>query len=352
MKKLSLLLVVVVATLSSYCQTPDAVSGATKSIASNGNSYYHRTEETSMEVGELVITGEVKNPGKVDLMDFYKREVFYKQALPNDSGKIDFVGAYRYSGYSLFDLLNGFIVDKKNKENFRPTTDLYVVVENEKGESVTFSWAEIFYTNIPHQVIIATESAPIEPYKCMVDYPTNIHWKLVAANDLYSYRILENPVKMTVKSFDKKDYPINRDLKNTRSLKVDVVINDHLAMTIDSSYQSTDMEEYQSVFYGMGMGYHPIPVFKGITLQSLIEPEMQGDAARWIEKGLVCFEGLDGYRVIYSFGELFNRTDQVEAILSIPDKTNDSGYYRIYHPGIFYGDMSAKSLAEIYIFIE
>ena len=353
MKKVLLIFVAMVTTLLSYSQEADAVSGATQTYKPDGNSLYHRTEETRLKIGELWVEGEVQNPGRINLEKLYKRDVFYKEAIPDDSGKINFIGANRYVGYSLFDLLNGFIIEKKNTDTFRPATDLFIVIENDQNEEVTFSWAEIFYTNIPHQVIIATESAPIEPYKCKVNYPTGNTWKLVAANDLYGYRMLENPVKITVKSFDKKDYTINRNLRNTFSPKVDVVVDDKLVMIIDSNSQfPTPQEKYKSVFYGMGQGYHPIPEFNGVELGPLIEKIMNKNTASWMSNGLVCFSGLDGYRVIYSYSELFNRVDQVQAILATENKSGESGYFRIYHPDCFYGDMSVKCLAEIFLFKE
>ena len=352
MKKVFLLVVVITATLASYNQNPDAVSGATSGYKQTGNSLYHCTEETSLKVGELLVEGEVENPGKVSLESFYKREVFCKEAKYDNTGEVVFVGAYRYSGYSLFDLLNGFILKKKNKDTFRPEIDVYIIIENDRGEKVTFSWAEIFFTNIPHQVIIATESAPIEPHRLEVDYPTGLLWKVVSANDLVNGRVLENPVRITVKTFDKKEYTINRELRNSFSPHVDVVVNNQLVKTIEPNNQSAPQVEYKSVFYGMGMGYHPIPVFKGIELQTLIEQKIVEDVTRWMASGLVCFAGIDGYRVIYSYSELFNRVDQVKPILATPDHADKSGYYRIYHPGSFYADMSAKSLAEIYFFLE
>ncbi|PJB58916.1 MAG: hypothetical protein CO098_06150 [Bacteroidetes bacterium CG_4_9_14_3_um_filter_41_19] len=133
---------------------------------------------------------------------------------------------------------------------------------------------------------------------------------------------------------------------------MDVVVNNQLVKTIEPNNQSAPQVEYKSVFYGMGMGYHPIPVFKGIELQTLIEQKIVEDVTRWMASGLVCFAGIDGYRVIYSYSELFNRVDQVKPILATPDHADKSGYYRIYHPGSFYADMSAKSLAEIYFFLE
>jgi hypothetical protein len=47
-----------------------------------------------------------------------------------------FIGAYRYDGYSLYDILNHLILKKKNEAEFPPIIDMYVKVENDRGESV------------------------------------------------------------------------------------------------------------------------------------------------------------------------------------------------------------------------
>ncbi|MFW5758861.1 MAG: hypothetical protein ACOCYO_09280 [Bacteroidota bacterium] len=61
---------------------------------------------------------------------------------------------------------------------------------------------------------------------------------------------------------------------------------------------------------------------------------------------------MDSYRAIYSFSELFNRTDQVFPILAVPDDPMDGGFYRIFHPSEFYADRSVKSVKEMYLFKE
>jgi hypothetical protein len=339
------------AIVSSCKLLPDAISGATSKYYKNGNSLYHQTDETKLQVGEINIEGEVKNPGKVKLRNLYKREVFYKQATLGDSGKINFVGAYRYRGYSLFDMLNSFIVEKKNLEEFRPSTDLYIIIENDKGDRVTFSWNEIFFTHFPHQVIIATESAPIKPYKREVEYPTGTSWKVVASTDLFAYRELENPTKIIVKSFDKKTYEINRKLEDPYSPKVDIVVDNLLKRTIGSEEQFADKRKYNAVFYGLGMGYHDTPNFQGFPLRPCVEEYFAADAESWQSNGLVCAVGKDGFRNIFSVGELFNRVDGVEPILAIPP-VKESGHYRLYHPSAFYADFSVRNLKELNFFKE
>ncbi|MBE0639860.1 MAG: hypothetical protein IH598_15185 [Bacteroidales bacterium] len=329
---------------------PDAVTGASKPMVQNGNSLFHQTEEVSLTVGEITIEGEVKNPGKLNLEDFYKREVMVKEALYDKQKGIDFIGAYRYRGYSLFDLLHPYNHEKKNKEEFPPAIDLYVVIENAAGESVVFSWSEIFHTNIPHQMLIATEMAPIVPYKKEVNYPVSKEWKIVCGNDLFAYRMLENPVKINVHSFGEKDYAIQKGMKPMYSSDVSVVFGDGLSFVIDPVNDTTTYRTYFSSFYGMGMGYHEAKYFRGPVLFDLFDNQIDLFDSERITHGLVCFAGLDGYRSVYSFSELFNRTDQVYPILAVPENPEDGGFYRVFHPAEFYADRSVKSLQEIYFF--
>lgn len=351
MKRVVTIFIMAISIMAASCNMlPDAISGATKGYDADGNSFFHRTEETKLKPGELWVEGEVRKPGKVNIRKYYKREVFYKQGTPNDSGRVDFVGAYRYRGYSLFDLLNPFILEKKNAEEFKPATDVYIVIENDKGDKVVFSWLEIFLNPIPHQVIIATEQASIEPYKREVDYPKGKVWKVVAATDLFAFRELENPTKIYIKSFDKKHYKIDRDLEDPYSSSVSIVLNDELKHTITTDVSGVNHIRYKSVFYGMGMGYHDTPTFEGPMLRPMVEEFFEPNYEAWMRSGIAMVVGKDGFRNIFSVSELLNRADQVEPILAIPPKDSKSGHYRLYHPSAFYADFSVRNLAEIYFF--
>ena len=231
-----------------------------------------------------------------------------------------------------------------------PISDVYITIENGTGDKVVFSWAEIFLSHTMHQVIIATEQASIEPYKREVDYPKGSVWKVVAANDLFAYRELENPTKITISSFDRKHYDINRKMENPISPSVNVVINDEQRRVIEPNGDGQEQVKYNSVFYGMGMGYHKTPHFEGPILWPLIDDLFISTNAGWIRNGLVCIVGKDGFRNILSFSELFNRVDQVQPILAIPPDDSGSGQFRLYLPSAFYADFSVKNLAEIYFF--
>jgi hypothetical protein len=330
----------------------DALSGASKAMVQDGNSLFHQTDAIPLKTGELEVAGEVRKPGQVDLGNHYMREVFIKESLYDETSGINFIGAYRYRGYSLFDLLHPFNQEKKNADEFRPAIDLYVVIENAKGETVVFSWSEIFHTNNPHQIIIAAEAAPIVPYRREVEYETGEYWKVVAANDLFAWRVLENPVKITVKSFDKKSYPINRNLDPLYSKGIDVIMNNKHKTHIKPVDDKSTFTRYYSSFYGMGMGYHEAAFFEGPLLKNMLHDNFKPFDMEWNRHGLVCFASADGYRAVFSYSELFNRTDQVSPILAIPDNPENGGYYRIFHPAEFYADRSVKSVMEMYFFME
>jgi hypothetical protein len=366
---LSVLLILVNSCGSVNKPQADAYSGPTKVTSQIGNSLYHQTEIVKLTAGELNVAGEVVEPGKADFSKIYEREVFVKETLLNGNNEPAFTGAYRYSGYSLFDVLNEFKLSKKNAAIFRPEIDVFIRIENDKGESVVFSWSEIFHSLNPHRVIIATSVAPVKPHRKEVNYPVGKTWKIVASNDLYAFRNIENPVKITVISFDKKQYTINRNLETVYSPELKVIapltsaagfhdqpdgtsaIRDFEFM-IPQNSSPENRTRYNSTFYGMGMGYHPVPSFEGILLNDALKGKMKLTDRSLISDGLVCFASVDGYRSIFSFSELFNRADQALPILAIIDGEADGGYYRIFLPTDFYADRSVKGLSEIYIFKE
>lgn len=323
----------------------DGISGAT--IQVNGNSMYHSSEGFKMKAGSLEVMGEVASPGMVSLEKLYMHEVVIKESkVINDS--VVFIGAYRYTGYSLLDILNPFLLQKKNAEQFRPVIDTYVEIENASGERIVFSWSEIFHTNNLHQVLIATGGSQVNPHKKTVDYPKDTDWKIVASGDLRNSRQLVNPTKITVRSFDRKEYAIQRNMKPLHSPSIKIVIEDGQTAQIDNNH-GKDMRTYETLFYGMGMGYHPSGSFRGPALDEVLKGSVTIDD-ELLRTGLLCFVSVDGYRSIFSCSELFNRTDQVSPILDESNDESDGGRFRIFLPSDFFADRSVKALKEIYIF--
>ncbi|MDO9066620.1 MAG: hypothetical protein Q7U96_06030, partial [Chloroflexota bacterium] len=161
------------------------------------NNFYDNTEMFPLPVKELIIEGEIANPGKVDFSELPVHTVIVKETLLDNAGGDRFVGAYRYDGYSLFDILDKRILKKANSAEFNPIIDLYIEIENAGGQKVVFSWGEIYYPNNLHKIIIATSVSRIVPSRTKELWPLPVESKIVAASDLVTERNISSPVKIT-----------------------------------------------------------------------------------------------------------------------------------------------------------
>ena len=172
-------------------------------IEAQTNDFYDDAETIKFKKPVVEVLGEISNPGIVALENLPLRTVIVKETLL-ENGKDKFIGAYRYDGHSLYDILNVSILKKKNEAEFPPIIDLYVEIENNTGEKVVFSWGEIYYPIHQHEILIATQVARIVPSKTKDLWPLPTAPKVVAASDLYTFRNISNPVKITVKSYTGK----------------------------------------------------------------------------------------------------------------------------------------------------
>ena len=129
------------------------------------NNFYDKADIYSLPVKELLVEGEIANPGMVDFTGLPKRSVIVKEALPEADDSNRFTGAFRYDGYSLFDILDRRIIQKANAEDYNSIIDLFLIVENDEGEKTVFSWGDIYYPNNLHRVIIASDVMRIVPSK-------------------------------------------------------------------------------------------------------------------------------------------------------------------------------------------
>jgi hypothetical protein len=294
-----------------------------------------------------VVDGEVENPGSVDLSKMTLRTVIAKEALLNPDGTNRFTGAYRYDGYSLFDILQNYILNKKNKETFRPIIDLYVIIENDKGEKIVLSWGEIYYPSHLHQVIIATRVGRIVPSKTKDLWPLPAESKLVVVNDLLGERNISNPVKITVRSYS-RDFPVNKEMSPLVSPSFTIESNGKRGPAISKAPSGLQTETLHTIFYGKGRGIHSTQPFSGIFLQDLLKGSVDLTPAA-LQKGLVTMVGIDGYRSVYSLSEIMNRNDQSFILLVPCDPMSDGGTFRIFPSCDFFSDRAVKALSQIII---
>ena len=309
------------------------------------NNFYDNTETYSLPVKNLTVDGEIANPGKVDLSDLQKHSVIVKETLIDSLGGDSFVGAYRYDGYSLFDILDKKILKKANSAGFKPIIDLYVEIENDKGEKVVFSWGEIYYPNTLHKIILATSVSRIVPSKTRELWSLPVVSKIVAANDLVTERNISSPVKITVKSFP-KSFTVLQGLSPMYS--ADIKLYSHNKPLDVLAPDEEENITFNTVFYGRGKGIHSTSPFKGMLLKDVIGNYYPVTLAN-LQTGIMCITGKDGYRCAVSYSELFNRNDQQEFLLVRTEPDEDGGLYRLFATPDFFSDRAIKSVMEIHL---
>ncbi|HBE40391.1 MAG TPA: hypothetical protein DDW27_04170 [Bacteroidales bacterium] len=311
------------------------------------NNFYDKSETYSLSVKELIIEGEVTDQVRVDFSVLKKRSVIVKETLPDDSGANRFTGAFRYDGYSLFDILEKKVVKKSNEAEFSRVIDLYVIIESDNGDKTVFSWGDIFYPNNLHKIIIASDVSRIVPSKTKDLWVLPGKSKIVAAQDLITVRNISNPVKIRVCSFP-LSLAIKRDMSSLYCPVVRIYHNGRITGEIETLPENINDEIFEAIFYGRGRGIHSTTPFKGPVLKEIIGKFYPSDRKK-LQTGILCFTGIDGYRCAVSYSELFNRNDQQEFLLIRMKEDEDGGAFRIFAACDFFSDRAVKSLSEIHI---
>jgi len=310
------------------------------------NNFYDNVETYSLPLNNLSVEGEISNPGIIDLNKLTKRSVIVKEALRNETGGNKFVGAFRYDGYSLMDILDNIKIRKTNAEEFQSVIDLYVEIENSFGEKVILSWGEIYYPNNLHRIIIASNVARIVPSKTKDLWTLPGTGKLICGNDLVTERNIKAPTKITVRSYP-KSFKTVRGMSPMYSDGFSVFMSNKVSEKVTEFESGLNLNTYNTIFYGRGRGIHSTTPFTGVFLKSMIGKYIPSTKEN-LMTGLLCFVGKDGYRMTVSFSELFNRNDQQEFLLVKTAPDEDGGLFRLFPACDFFSDRAIKSLSEVH----
>lgn len=311
------------------------------------NNFYDNTETYPLIVKELTIEGEIANPGPVDFSKLPKHSVIVKETLLGKADSDRFVGAYRYDGYSLFDILNNRQPKKANASDFNPVIDLYVEIENARGEKVVFSWGEIYYPGTLHRILIASDVSRIVPSESKDLWKLPEESKIVAGNDLITERNISSPVKITVKSFP-KTFRVVKGLSRLYSDTLELYENNRLKAEILADPVDFNEVTYNTIFFGRGKGIHSTSPFSGVILKDFLL-KYYPVSTQNLKSGIMCVASEDGYRCAISYSELFNRNDQQEFLLVQTEKNEDGGFFRLFPAGDFFSDRAVKSMSEIHL---
>jgi hypothetical protein len=311
------------------------------------NNFYDKSETFSIPVKELTVRGEITNPGRVDFSVLQKRSVIVKEALLDNNRNNRFTGAFRYDGYSLFDILEKRIIKKANAEEYKSVIDLYVEIENKSGERAVFSWGEIFYPNNLHRIIIATDVSRIVPSLTKDMWRLPEESKLVAASDLITERNILSPVIITVRSFP-KSFKLNRGMSPMYSPVIQLFNTGKLSGELAGIPEKIKDEIFNTIFYGRGRGIHSTTPFTGPMLKNVL-CDYYPLSRENLKGKIMCIAGADGYRCSLSYSEVFNRNDQQEIILVRSNYGEHGGLYRMFAACDFFSDRAVKSISEIHL---
>lgn len=308
------------------------------------NNFYDNEKTYLLSGNDFIsVSGEIENPGKVNYADLPLHSLIVKETvLQNSENK--FIGAYRYDGYSLSDIINKMILDKKNKDDFRPIIDLYIEIKNDNGESVVFSWGELYYPIHRHEIIIATRVMNIVPSKTKEQWTLPTERKIIVASDLLTERNISNPTKIIIKSLDCK-YKVDREIElhsETVSIK-----NSKTELTILKQLPK-DLQEHDfpSIFYGRGRGIHGVTPFKGGLLKDLLA-DYYSIGKDDIKNGMIVIAAKDGYRSAFTVSEIFNRNDQSEVMIIDHNNYQSAGKFSLFCSGDFFSDRAISAISEI-----
>ena len=311
------------------------------------NNFYDNTKTYTLSAKNLIIEGEIENSGKVDFSKLPVHSVIVKETLLDSSGSDRFVGAYRYDGYSLFDILDKRIHRKANSEEFKPVIDLYVEIENDLGEKVVFSWGEIYYPVNLHKIIIASDVSRIIPSRTRELWPLPAQSRIVAGSDLVTERNITSPVKITVRSFP-HSFKVDRNLPVMNSSEINIFNSSKQVGVIKQLPENINNQTFKTIFYGRGRGIHSTTPFSGILLKDLLV-DYYPFSRENLQSGILCLAGIDGYRCAVSYSELFNRNDQQEFLLVKTEAEEGGGIYRVFAAADFFSDRAIKSVSEIHM---
>ena len=309
----------------------------------NTNSLFDDSEIKNYSLPNILVQGEVQSQVTVDLSRLPLRSVPIKE-LAFEDGKQVFKGAYFVSGYSLYDVLNGAKAKKASENTFKPAVDMYVIVENDKGEKSAFSWGEIYYRD-SFDILITKSVQAINPSRTKTTWPLPSEPRLICGGDLFNVRFLSNPTKITVKSY----------FEPSASEKPKDIFAPHITiMTQSGSAKIQDIpptvqkRKYETVLYGHGMGYKEVMIVLGFRLKDVLAQYANLSPER-TNRSIIVASAKDGYTVIFSASEIMNRNDNHDFLLNdLKDSPNGGRYTLVVTPDYF-ADRDVRSVEKIVV---
>lgn len=308
------------------------------------NSFYERGPGRDYEVKNVFVGGEVEEPGVVDLSKLPLRSVAVKETAWGPE-KPEFKGAFFVTGYALYDILNAKLV-KKARADFHPEVDLFVVVENDRGEKAVFSWGEIYYSRNSFNALIGKSARSVTAPKRKKDWDFPAESRLVAADDLYNARFISNPTKITVKSAP-GEYPGEKH--QAAYAPAFSVVSGGKTMKVDDPAALGEKRSYLYAGYGHGTGFKGLKPAAGWLFKDVLA-KAAGPAPQDSAASLVVVSAGDAYRAAFSLSEVINRGDNADFLVSDRGEDEKDGKFSLLAAPDFFVDRNVRSMAKVEIF--
>jgi hypothetical protein len=298
-------------------------------------------------------------------------------------------GAYRCTmevdGYALKDVLERLDVKKKTDDGFDRPLDTYITVQGRAGHPVLLSYSEVFFAGDGGPILVekarlvlphhheplplgkANPTVFMDPAKrdaldltsCAACHQSGKRplavpkgWLLVVPQDGYGARFVEDIAEIAVKQVG---IPVKADREASKS----AVIEAPELIGLDGSKQALARElferstqhSWRDAAFGMGTGFHEIRHWEGADLGDLLRPLLPaGTDPRSV---WVLVTAADGYRVLYSGGEVFTAPEGRG--VALVDRINGapmgpgSGRYHAVPRADFYVDRDVRMVKEVRI---
>jgi len=222
--------------------------------------------------------------------------------------------------------------------------DMYVVVQNDKGERAVFSWGEIFYSRLNFSILLSRSVQAINPARMTVTkWPLPDSPRLVCANDLVNARFLSNPTKITVRSF-KGTFAAQKP-PSIYSPEMTIVAGSK-PVVIRELGAALEKRAYDNVGYGHGMGFKGIEKVQGVPLKSVLQAHAKLDFDD-LRQGIAVVSAQDGYRGVFSTSEIANRNDNLDFLLIDRKNSKEDGRYVLFATPDFFVDRNVKAIEKI-----
>jgi hypothetical protein len=266
----------------------------------------------------------------------------------------EIMGTYIYTGIPVIYILEGVQAEKTKTDAFDRALDMIVVFTSAEGQTVRFSYGELYMANDNQPVTLAYHREPLKPSKSPESYTRNKYkeditgLRLVCPREHDTSRYLDNVVRMTLILPPVPDNFLPRTQKNKNCSSTSITCINEGKLT-PASYEGIPVVNYIDWFrvgHGRGIKGDRLATASGFHLRSFLKQNFPGCTP----DDFFLFVGCDGYRSIFSGKEIFG-TEEGNSFMLIDtidgtSEKNENGY-TIGAVTDFFVDRCVKSLTHI-----